>query len=83
MTETQAGAAQENAARNKGPGFGYIGDSAPDIVSTTELQALAGYIEDALPPAPDMCRFFSRCRWASADGIACRECYLPARPPRP
>lgn len=38
---------------------GYVNDikdTAPENVSTTELQAPVGYIKDALLPAPDMCR---------------------------
>jgi hypothetical protein len=38
---------------------GYVNDikdSAQENVSTTELQALVGYIEDALSFAADMCR---------------------------
>jgi len=40
-------------------GSGYVNDivnTTQENVSTTELQALVGYIEDALWPAPDMCR---------------------------
>jgi len=36
---------------------GYVNDikdTTQENVSTTELQALVGYIEDALSPAPDM-----------------------------
>ena len=40
-------------------GTGYVNhikDTAPENVSTTQLQAPASYIKDALLPALDMCR---------------------------
>jgi hypothetical protein len=79
---TRAGAPLKTAAWNSGYALATPENRSRNV-STTKLQGLFGYIEDALPPAPGMSRARSRSPPSCLRGRACGGDRLRTRPPWP